>query len=158
MLSQSEETVVAAVTALITRYVSSYVNSDAEAFRNCFHAEMSLAVGARFVPSSELRRDSGEQPHYFVRRKGHWKPPVRTQISVRPINQVAALARVRWVFPETPTGIQYLSVSMYLCVNTAAGWKIHLVSLPTDSGEQLVTENSTYHEWDVERWPIYKDE
>ena len=156
--SPAEARVVAEVTKLMTAYVTAYVHSDRDSLRSCFHAEISTAIGERYVSSSELRKRSKDEPHYFELRKGHWKPPVQTQLSVRPINRVSALARVRMVFPETPSGNQYLSTGMYLCVKTDAGWKIHVTMLPTDSGELLVTEPSTYQEWDVERWPIYKDE
>ena len=156
--SPAESMVIDDVMTLMTDYVTSYVHSDRDAFRDCFEGGMCTAVGDRFVSNAELRERPRDQPHYFELRRGHWSPPLRTQISVNPINGVSALSRVRWVFPETPTGSQYLQISMYLCVKTDHGWKIHLVMLPGDNGDRVVTGPSTYQDWDVERWPIHLDQ
>jgi len=157
-LHPSELVVVREVTELVTRYVTAYVHSHRDDFRSCLHSEMCTAVGEHFVSNAELRKGSRDKPHYFEARRGHWTPPVQTQISVQPVNRVSALARVRWLFPETPTGNQYLTISLYLCVKTDDGWKVHLSMLPSGNAEALVTSNSTYQDWtEVERWPIHRD-
>ncbi len=157
MKSPTEQQVTESITTLMYDYIRAYVHSDKEAFKSCFHKELCTSIGDRFLSSEDLKSNRSEG-HYFDLRKGHWRPPVRTELSVSPLNAVSGLARVRWVFPANPTGTQYIGFSLYLCVSTSKGWKIQLICLPTDSAENLVREDSVYHEWDVERWSIFKDE
>ena len=156
-LTRTERVTVDGVTELLTRYVTAYVHGDRDGFSACFAREVSMAVGDEFLSSRELRERRGGERHYFERRRGHWRPPIGTTLSVRPINAVAALGRVRWVYPPTSTGLQYQNVSLYLCALTGDGWRIVVVTTPTDSGETLVAGNETHLEWDLPGWEIFQD-
>lgn len=140
---------------LLTRYVTAYVHADKEGFSACFHRDVSMAAGDTFLSKGELGKRRAGAAHYFDSRKGHWTPPVRTTISVAPINRVAALGKVRWMYPATSTGLEYSNVSMYLCVLSGEEWLIHMVTTPSEAGEALVCGYCVHHEWDAERWPIH---
>jgi len=156
-LSPAERGVVEGATELMKRYVSAYVHSDKQAFSGCFHPEVSMAVGAQFLSSARLRKERADSDHYFDVRRGHWTPPVRTTIGVKPINLVAALGRVRWMYPATSTGLEYFNVSMYMCVRTDEGWKILMVTTPSEAGAELCDPHVCHQEWDVPRWPIFRE-
>jgi ketosteroid isomerase-like protein len=153
----SEQPVIDAVTALMTDYLSAYVRSDKEAFSACFSDEVAYARIGEFLSSRALREERGRHAHYFDRRQGHWSPPASTEICVQPLNDVAALSRVRFRYPPTSTGVQYCNVSLYLCVRLSAGWRVQMILNPTGSGEDVVSSNLTQHEWDMPRWPIFLD-
>ncbi|HSK79646.1 MAG TPA: hypothetical protein VLQ45_24540 [Thermoanaerobaculia bacterium] len=154
--SPEEQAVVEGVSALLTRYVTAYVHADKAGFSSCFHKDVSMAAGDTFLSRTDLREQREGAPHYFDTRVGHWSPPLRTTLSVSPINRVAALGKVRWMYPATSTGLEYLNVSLYLCVLAGGEWKILMVTTPTEAGEELVTGPRIHLSWDVPRWPIHR--
>jgi len=138
------------------KYIAYYSTANSDAVGSLYAAPYAAAVGNEYFNMEGSAGDVGKrQSAYFDVRKGHWHPPERTQISVRPINNASALAQIRWIFPATPSGNQYNIFSMYLCVKTKDGWKMKFATQPVDSGQRIVTENSSFKDWDFDTWEIY---
>ena len=157
-LTKTEQETVAECTKLMEKYIEYYSTANSDAIGSLYAAPYAAAVGDDYMNMEGISaEDVGKgQVAYFEARKGHWHPPESTQVSVRPINNASALAQIRWVFPATHSGNQYNIFSMYLCVKTENGWKMKFATQPVDSGHGIVTENSSYKEWDFDSWEIYK--
>ncbi|GLV24416.1 nuclear transport factor 2 family protein [Sphingobium sp. Cam5-1] len=147
--TKTEQQTILGVTELLERYVEAYSGKgDSRAYAALWaFPNGGFAANNVLLPgmSSPEAVANGVAQHF-----AHRTSPLKTvssEITVHPINDIAAIGQVRYNFQDTPNSTQRSFTSVYLCVKTKDGWRFYVAMDGKDSGTSFLNVATSHREW-----------